>query len=81
MYTSQSGFNHLKREGAVIESGCGARVSWRTMLPVDPSLVQMLGSVEMQRAGPMELASKMGFDERMKHYEAINKDILQGASF
>jgi len=70
---------HQKREGAVFESGCGSQVSWNTMLPVDAELVQMLGKVEIQRAGPLEYASKTDFNERLKHHEAENKKILQGA--
>jgi len=73
------GVNHTKRSDAVFESGCGNKISWSTMLPVDLALVQMLGSVEIQRAGPMESASKSMFDERMDYHEKVNEDILRAA--
>ena len=69
---------HQKRSDAVFESGCGRNISWSTMLPVDPAMVQMLGTVELQHPGPMEKASKIEFDERLKYHEAHNKTILRG---
>ena len=48
------------------------------MLPVDPAMVQMLGTVELQHPGPMEKASKIEFDERLKYHEAHNKTIQRG---
>ena len=68
---------HQKHSGSVIESGCGREVSWSTMLPVEPALVQMLGTVELQRPGPSENPFKAQFDDRLELHEKLNKNILR----
>lgn len=73
------GVNHIKRDGAAIESGCGAEICWNTMLPVDRELIQLLGEVEIQRAGPRELASKDLFDDNLSSSTEVNRGILQDA--
>eukprot|EP00977_Amphora_coffeiformis_P022819 scaffold11584_cov160-Amphora_coffeaeformis.AAC.5 len=63
----------------MFESGRGANLSWNTMLPIDPGLVQTLGTIEVQRAGPREEASKVRCEEDLNHHVEVNKRILQVA--
>lgn len=75
---SQSNHAHVKTGRALIESGCGATVSWQTMIPIDPALVAILGDVEVQQPGPKEQSSKTKFNNNLKHHEDINRKILDG---
>jgi hypothetical protein len=71
--------NHTKHSTAVFESGCGATVSWSTMLPVDPELLGSLAHVELQHAELLERASKATFEQRLLQHEASNRRIVGAA--
>jgi hypothetical protein len=71
--------NHTKRSTAVFESGCGATVTWSTMLPVDPELLQSLAHVELQHAELLERASKANFEQRLLQHQVSNKRIFGAA--
>ena len=70
---------HVKRRGAVFKSGCGARISWDTMLPIGPELVASLGHVELQQPSLIEEKSKESFEDRLRAHEIYNKRILDAA--
>ena len=59
-----------------IESGCGATVSWSTMLPVPQELIEVLGKVDLPYEGIYEERSKEMFLERLTKFETLNQRIL-----
>mmetsp|Transcript_24787 Transcript_24787/g.68592 ORF Transcript_24787/g.68592 Transcript_24787/m.68592 type:complete len:462 (+) Transcript_24787:1938-3323(+) len=70
---------HIKNARAIIESGCGAPISWSQMRPVDPSLLKPLADVELQSRGAEEDKSKTSFENRLKTKENDNKKLFQEA--
>ena len=69
--------NHIKREGAMIESGCGATIRWSSMVPVCPSRLESLGFVELERPGEFEELSRVKFDDRVREHEQRNEGIIR----
>lgn len=68
--------------GGVIESGCGATISWDQMRPIDESLIKALGEVEIKDSGTREeRASARAFWGQVTGSEVSNKDILQEAAW
>jgi hypothetical protein len=73
------GFQHMRRANTLIESGCGATISWSTMLPVDARLVESLGGVELQHPGHLERESKASFESRLHQSVLMNTQHLNDA--
>lgn len=71
------GRNHVKRPEAIIESGCGATISWSTMVPLLPEEIECLGVVDLQKAEGREQAAKTTFDDRMRRHENQNRAVLE----
>ena len=69
--------NHVKREGAVFESGCGARISWCNMLPLEPEEMKELVDVEVLREGDQEEEAANSFSARLEERTATNLAIMQ----
>jgi hypothetical protein len=67
---------HQKREGAVVESGCGASVAWTQMRPIDPSKLMELALIELQKPGQAENKAKTLFESSLKRHSEKNKEIL-----
>ena len=76
---SSSGTNHMKRDGAGFESGCGATLDWNTMTPIEPALLKILSHVEMQHENNHERGAKSNFYESIRADEVKNKGILRHA--
>jgi len=75
--TSQTYTVVRRRPGSIIEYGCGEEISWATMLPVDPQIVQSLGSVEIQSVGCAEELTRSIFQEHLQQHTESNRKILQ----
>jgi GTP-binding protein EngB required for normal cell division len=73
--------DHIKQNGAAIESGCGAAISWSTMIPLSAEDIKCLGIVELQQSGSWETESKAGFDERLRVHQTKNKELFRQALF
>ena len=72
---------HRKHSDAVIESGCGKSISWRSMLPVKPEIVAVLGTVETMKAKQIKHLSEKRFHNEVEVHEELNLEILrQGIS-
>jgi 50S ribosome-binding GTPase len=65
-----------KPMGATLESGCGARISWSSMIPVRKEEIQVLGEVELCQIGGWEDEFKQDFQKKIKKHEATNKLVL-----
>jgi 50S ribosome-binding GTPase len=68
--------NTSSKLGATFESGCGAAITWATMEPVDPELIEMLGQVELCIPGDSEDLSKSHFLDRLTISKDINRGII-----
>jgi len=66
-----------RKPGSIIEYGCGKKIAWNTMLPVDAHIVQSLGSVEIQSAGCAEERTGRTFHEHLQQHTESNRKILQ----
>jgi hypothetical protein len=71
--------DHVMHEGAVIKSGCGQTIYWSSMRKVDPSDLQELGLIELEKPVADEQRFKSNFDRRMRHFEKVNKGVLDQA--
>lgn len=69
--------NHIKRPDSIIESGCGAQITWSTMVPLSAEEIQCLGLVELQKAEGREEAAKTVFNDRMRFHETHNRAVLE----
>jgi hypothetical protein len=68
---------HKKRDGAIIESGCGNQINWTSMRPIEPSLVAELGEVEELKAGVVEEITGDRFRSDVRLHEVLNNDRLR----
>jgi len=77
--TTRMGGNYktAKMPGSIIESGCGAQIYWSTMLPVDPEIIQSLGTIEIQAVGHLEEQMRSSFHERWHQHMESNLKILK----
>jgi len=77
--TTRMGGNYkmAKMLGSITESGCGAQISWSTMLLVDSEIVQSLGTIEIQAVGCLEEQTRSSFNERLHQHMESNLKILK----
>jgi hypothetical protein len=68
---------HRKRDGAIIESGCGQEIIWSSMRPVEPEVMAALGNVESVHVGTFEDLSGQRFHTEVRLQEEINKETLK----
>jgi hypothetical protein len=68
---------HRKRDGALVESGCGRQIDWKSMRPVDPEVVAVLGKVETLHAGTLEDISGQRFHMDIRLQEELNRENLK----
>jgi GTP-binding protein EngB required for normal cell division len=75
-FNKGAGTTHRKRADAIIESGCGASIFWRTMLPVSPSELGDMKKVEVLKESFPEESAKVRFENTVRSKELENKKIL-----
>lgn len=72
-----AGTNHVKRDDANIESGCGQPITWSTMLPVPPEELVVMKNVDLMKDMSFpEESAKVRFENKVREKELENKAIL-----